>query len=115
MIDVTALMVGDYLIGDEGMVKVISIAMDGVYFEDKVGEGACSLDRLSPIRITPSILEKNGWFLKNGYWTKKGPVRLSWKEDGTLIVGYFQFPCAVEFVHTLQNILRLLDLEDIQI
>lgn len=68
---------------------------------------------LLPIKITGDILMSNGWFFRTGYWTKKGPVRLSWKEDGTLIVGYFQFPCAVEFVHTLQNILRILGLEDI--
>ena len=79
--------------------------------------GTCFSDPklLQPIPLTPEILEKNGWFYKNGYWTKKGPVRLSWKEDGTLIVGYFQFPCAVEFVHTLQNILRILGLEDIEL
>lgn len=71
---------------------------------------------LNPLPITPAILEKNGWFYKNGYWTKKGPVRLSWKEsDATLIAGYWTVPCAVEFVHQLQLALRLLGLEDIEL
>ncbi len=68
---------------------------------------------LEAIRLTPEVLEKNGWFYKNGYWTKKGPVRLSWHEkDVTLIAGYWQVPSAVEYVHTLQNIIRLLGMAD---
>ena len=122
MIDIKELMVGDWVdrsgtppyykvIGINSKTTEVLISQTG---NDDETRRICWNDKLDPIPLTPEILEKSGWFYKNGFWTKKGPVRLSWKEDGTLIVGYFQFPCAVEFVHTLQNILRILGLEDIE-
>lgn len=84
--------------------------------ENEADPWYCSPEELMPIKIDKAILEKNGWFYKNGYWTKKGPVRLSWHEkDATLIAGYWTVPCAVEFVHQIQTILRLLGLEDIEL
>lgn len=71
---------------------------------------------MMPIPITGEILEKNGWSHKNGYWTKKGPVRLSWKENGfELIAGFWTLPVAIEHVHQLQNVVRLLGLEEMVI
>ncbi len=68
---------------------------------------------LQPVCITPELLKKNGWFTKDGaIWYKKGPVRLGWYEKKKeLIIGYHTMPIIVEFVHTLQHIIRLLGLE----
>jgi len=90
--------------------------VDLTFDENEADPLVCEPEELMPIPIIPAILKKNGWFYKNGYWTKKGPVRLSWKEKGaTLIAGYWTVPCAVEFVHQLQLVLRLLGLEDIEL
>ena len=69
---------------------------------------------LLPIKITGDILMSNGWFTKDGaIWVKKGPVRLGWYEKKKeLIIGYHTMPIIVEFVHTLQHIIRLLGLEE---
>ena len=69
---------------------------------------------LQPIIITTAILEKNGWFTKDGaVWFKKGPVRMGWyKKNCEFIAGYHTMPIVVEFVHTLQHIIRLLGLEE---
>ena len=116
-------MVGDYLQNTNGNVgEVIGVAPYAkstpeviMCYHDK---GTCFSDPklLEPIPITPEILEKNGWFYKNGYWTKKGPVRLSWHEkDATLIAGYWTVPAAIEYVHSLQTVLHLLGLPDIEL
>jgi hypothetical protein len=76
----------------------------------------CEPVELMPIKIDKAILEKNGWFFRTGYWTKKGPVRLSWHEkDATLIAGYWTVPAAIEYVHSLQTVLHLLGLPDIEL
>lgn len=69
---------------------------------------------LMPIPIIPAILERNGWFTKDGaIWFKKGPVRMGWyKKNCEFIAGYHTMPFIVEFVHTLQHIIRLLGLEE---
>ena len=73
----------------------------------------CTDQCLQPIAIIPTILKKNGWFYKGGIWVKKGPVRLGWYEKKKeLIIGYHTMPIIVEFVHTLQHIIRLLGLEE---
>ena len=61
----------------------------------------------SPVPITHDILAKNGWELKNGVMVFKNDViRLGWKENGTLIFGYYEWPIKVTAVHQLQHILR---------
>jgi hypothetical protein len=124
MIDIKELMVGDWVdrsgtppyykvIGINSKTTEVLISQSG---NDDETRRICWNDKLDPIPLTPEILEKNGWFYKNGYWTKKGPVRLSWHEkDATLIAGYWTVPCAIEFVHQLQLVLRLLGLEDIEL
>ena len=63
--------------------------------------------------ILRNLLEKNGFEYKNGIYVKKGPVRLGWYEKKKeLIIGYHTMPIIVEFVHTLQHIIRLLGLEE---
>ena len=74
----------------------------------------CTDHCLQPIPITPTILEKNGWFTKDGaIWFKKGPVRMGWyKKNCEFIAGYHTMPFIVEFVHQLQHVIRLLGMED---
>lgn len=69
---------------------------------------------LNPIPITSAILEKNGWFTKDGaVWFKKGPVRMGWyKKNCEFIAGYHTMPFIVEFVHQLQHVIRLLGMEE---
>lgn len=65
------LMFGDFIkLPDGANAKVISIAQDGVYFEDSQSEGVASFDNLSPIPLTPEILEKNGFQKKFNYQWK---------------------------------------------
>lgn len=60
-----------------------------------------------PIPITHDILTKNGWESKNGAMVFKNDViRLGWKEDGTLVFGYYEWPIKVTAIHQLQHILR---------
>ena len=128
MISVNELMLGDYItltesLKDGGELLIFKIIALNNYNGALVllkGEEACDEVEIDNdwcgIPIIPAILEKNGWFFKNGYWTKKGPVRLSWHEkDATLIAGYWTVPAAIEYVHQIQAVLRLLGLEDIVI
>ena len=59
----TDLMSGDWVQHEEGICKVVSIALDGIYFEDSISEGVASFGRIKPIPITPEILENNGFGL----------------------------------------------------
>lgn len=120
MISIRDVMVGDYLQNTNGNVgKVIGIYpfIEGepeVIMEYHEGN-ACYSDAkvLQPIPLTAETLEKNGFEYKNGIWVKKGPVRLGWYEKKKeLIIGYHTMPIIVEFVHTLQHIIRLLGLEE---
>lgn len=74
----------------------------------------CTDHCLQPIIITPAILEKNGWFTKDGeIWFKKGPVRMGWyKKNCEFIAGYHTMPFIVEFVHQLQHVIKMLGMED---
>lgn len=74
----------------------------------------CTDHCLQPIKITPVILEKNGWFTKDGaIWFKKGPVRMGWyKKNCEFIAGYHTMPFIVEFVHQLQHVIKMLGMED---
>ena len=120
MISVQDIMVGDYFQNTNGNVgKVIGIRPYKYDYEvimqyHRIGGTVFSDPKmLQPIAITPAILKKNGWEYKNGIWVKKGLVRLGWYEKkAELIIGYHTMPIVVEFVHTLQHVIRLLGMED---
>lgn len=126
MIDVRDVMVWDYLQNTNGNVgRVIGIRpymgtapsmkydYEVIMQYHQTGTVFSDPKMLQPIPLTAEILEKNGWFYKGGYWVKKGPVRLGWYEKKKeLIIGYHTMPIIVEFVHTLQHIIRLLGLEE---
>lgn len=125
MIDVKDIMLGDwccFLTGKDNdrlsMPMQVCLVSEGeVYLtfdENEADPWICEPVELMPIAITPAILEKNGWFTKDGaVWFKKGPVRMGWyKKNCEFIAGYHTMPFIVEFVHQLQHVIRLLGMEE---
>lgn len=120
MIDVQNIMIGDLLQNTNGNVgKVIGIQPYNQAPSEIImsyNGGTCFSDpkMLNPIPITPAILEKNGWFTKDGaIWFKKGPVRMGWyKKNCEFIAGYHTLPFVVEFIHQLQHVIKMLGMED---
>lgn len=116
------LMFGDFIkLPDGANAKVISIAQDGVYFEDSQSEGVASFDNLSPIPLTPEILEKNGFvkseryevwkIIQDDYEMRITPWRFAviFLEDGA-DKEEFSIP-RPNFIHELQHALRLCGIE----
>ena len=108
------LMIGDWVLLTDGPARVISIAQDGIYFEDKFGEGICSFDKIQPIPLTAEILEKNG-FVYNAI-----PFVDGWEQFGlTLYRGGngYRIDCGInvsliiDYIHQIQNALRLCGIE----
>lgn len=114
--------IGDYLRFKDDEEQQIILNVQGVS-----GDGTClvsingdtvldevDISDLTGMCITPTILEKNGWFTKNGaIWFKKGPVRMGWyKKNCQFIAGYHTMPFIVEFVHQLQHVIKMLGMED---
>ncbi len=118
------LMIGDFLLGyDNKPLKVISIAEDGIYFDSKDGEGVSSFDNLSPIPLTPEILEKNGfeeciWGGKKS-WRRRYLVHnevlicIDGRDGGFKHFGYqgYESQICLFYVHELQHALRLCGIE----
>lgn len=87
----------DFVAIDNGLLKTIN-GIDRI-----VGK-----DRIAPIPLTPSILEKNGWEHKDDVYFKDYPQRkLVIYDDKAYIINEScsLFLCKVEFVHQLQNLL----------
>jgi hypothetical protein len=128
------LMIGDWVRYPNGKGRILVLAQDGLYLEDKEGRCyACSYDKIRPIPITPEILEKNGWkheFDKKPYMVKYDLAVegkncwMMWaiKEHNldiqrqdekldmyNLKVQRVCMPC--DFVHQLQHALRLCKIE----
>lgn len=119
MISVTDIMVGDFLQNSNGNVgKVIGVqpynqAPSEIIMSYNGGTCFSGPKMLQPIPLTPEILEKSGWSLKDGIWIKYGPIRIGWRpHNKELIMGYHTLPMAVEFVHQLQNLIRDYGLTD---
>ena len=127
MISVVDIMVGDYLQNTNGNVgKVIGVRpymgtapsmkydYEVIVQYHQIGTVFSNPKMLQPIPIIPTILEKNGWFTKDGaIWFKKGPVRMGWyKKNCEFIAGYHTLPFVVEFVHQLQHVIKMLGMED---
>lgn len=107
------LMIGDWVMCGKRYMKVTQLAED------------MDCDDINPVPITPEILEKNGfkkcagneWSVfkyKDDDYTKKALYQVLWSADElyleiasyTSITGEF-FRMGVEFVHQLQQALRL--------
>ena len=55
-------------------------------------------------------LINNGWVDKGDVLVRYSKPRLGWKEDGTLIIGYHEYPNKVTSIDDLNAILGLLDM-----
>lgn len=65
-------------------------------------------DEVSPIPLTPEILEKNGWEHKDDVYFKEYPHRKLVVMDGNAYIineSCSLFLCKVEFIHQLQHLL----------
>ena len=135
----TDLMIGDWVLFSDNPLKVQFIYNDG--YDDVVAEikeesiteeGVCeeikyvSLVNCSPIPLTPEILEKNGFdFVKgsdnrsvwNGQWIYKGlelaTCCLNREGNWPCYINIYDSNIKCEYVHQLQQVLRLAGLEDI--
>lgn len=128
MIDVTQIMVGDYLQNTNGDIgKVLGIrpyfGTDPSLIEDyeivmrynENGTAFSDPKLLEPIPITENILKKYGFFYKGGIWVVKTQPRLGWyPRQHQLIVDYHTFPVDVEFVHQLQHVMRAVGLKEVE-
>ena len=56
-------------------------------------------------------LEKKGWLFRGGVMVRFSNPRLGWKSDGTLIVGYHEWPEKVCTVTDLEAVLAKLRLD----
>ena len=56
--------------------------------------------------ITFEYLRDHGWVEKEGVMIKYSKPRLGWKADGTLIIGYHEYPKRVLHISELKKILN---------
>lgn len=100
----------DWVVYDGDVDLDCPVQVDGLTTDDLSVENGFlggDEDMVAPIPITRWNLAKNGWEPKNGVMVFKNDViRLGWKEDCTLIFGYYEWPIKVTAVHQLQHILR---------
>ena len=70
-------------------------------------------DHIEPVKITPDILEKNGFAFMTGLWylrTKEWkPIQIVFKDNNviTLSINATPVPIGLKYVHQLQHALRL--------
>lgn len=56
--------------------------------------------------LNKEYLQAQGWIEKAGIMVRFSHPRIGWKPDGTLIIGYHEYPEKVTTIEQLQNILR---------
>ena len=59
-----------------------------------------------PEEITKERLSRLGWVEKAGIMVRFSSPRLGWKEDGTLIIGYHEWPEKVKTMERLNEIIN---------
>ncbi len=113
------LMIGDYLRTkfSKNVIKVKEIKQSCVYVEDNGYE----YNEIEPIPLTPEILEKNGFILKEGEKSMYGvtiathyvrdDIPFEVFCDGEPFSIWFQDPVNIKYVHQLQHALRLCGIE----
>ena len=112
MINVEEIRAWNWLQNTNGNIgKVIGIDVDSIGFviAMEYHPNSTSFSQpcmLCPIPLTPAILEKNGFELKEGIYVLKSNPRLGWyPKEKQLVIHYCTFPTKIEFVHQLQNIM----------
>ena len=103
------LMLGDWVLMNNGPAKVIGLIDGEIHFEDKVGTGVSfAADELP---LSQEILEKNGWKWDEGWqvWINEGAFAIENGLDGNRYWTHmFDSPIApLNGVHDLQHALRL--------
>lgn len=108
------LMIGDWVYSTfcDKPCKVVGVEQyESEYANVKVTNvsGVKDINSLTPIPLTPEILEKNG-FLNDGvsFWYKDFRILLSTSKGVSLVCGRLKI---FEFVHELQHALRLCGIE----
>ena len=118
----TELMIGDWVIsnkrGKNEIVKVVSF--DGGINCCWIGAdcflGLVACEDLSPISLTPEILEKNGWKHDGIFMDKRIDENtcFSWPDRlGAVLYRNNYHMCDCKYVHTLQHALRLCELDEL--
>lgn len=60
---------------------------------------------IEPMVITKEHLAAHGWVEKSGVMVRFGNPRIGWKPDGTLIVGWHEWPEKVTTIEQLNKVL----------
>ena len=106
-----------YIVGDVVMyhnkIMVVKEPRDGSHFDlscpkEGLVYDIVDIEDIKPARLTPEILEKNGWEHKDDVYFKDYPQRkLVTYDDKVYIINEScsLFLCKVKFVHQLQNLL----------
>ena len=95
--------IGDYVTFGSEVHKVLTIDSDGVVFLDGCDD-LIPVGLMEPIPITPEILEKNGFYEHDGYYTSEF-FNLHHRINNTYAIGDTMM--RVTYVHELQHALRL--------
>lgn len=110
-------MIGDWVSCDGKCYQIAELG--GMVCLDAEKEIFASLEDITPIPITPEILEKNGWHIpKHKIWCQNDDVTfyMCRYTDGTYEIyadGDSEFSnfCNIRFVHELQHALKLCGIE----
>lgn len=120
------LMIGDWVVWATRPTKIDAIAEGGfsVHLKD---EGWQSIDAIEPIKLTPEILEKNGFEIrgKRKYFLVPNDPSLAIKREpiigangNSFLIGHFwernkefRWFAETDYVHELQHALRLCGIE----
>ena len=123
----TDLMIKDWVLWKNRYVQIARIS--GIVYSfghidillaycNDVGDGIETHDisKISPILLTPEILEKNGWE-RNGIFMEKRideNTNLSWTDIcGSVLSQGKYYMCDCNYVHTLQHALRLCGFDEL--
>ena len=114
----------ELIIGDKVMVKVLSQIPDTYVLHTWTANDYSRDIQIKPITLTPEILEKNGFVFDCDFWTIANPrynnVRMvtyySIGDDvADAFLGHWAFDenYTIDYVHELQQALRLVGLNDL--
>ena len=118
------LMIGDWVKHPNGQNRITAIQDNDFVFTDYREDilGACEVDDLQPIPLTPEILEKNGWSYNDEdakfateTWSGGGLILQGHEDSGFMIMAISDYddedtnhtPFILNYVHELQHALKL--------
>lgn len=111
------LSIGDWVMAGGAPHRVFSVNHYGVLVDTSQGLHPYNLEFLSPIPLTPEILEKNG-FSHNGrkWYTPELFTLERWGDVWSIVIAcscgeYVCEVCTIKYVHQLQHALRLLKVD----